>query len=189
MGPSDLLRRLAETLERLQIPYLVTGSTATIAYGEPRFTQDIDVVIDLRSEKVAAFCESFPEPDFYCPLETVRESVRTRFPFNVLHLDSGLKIDLIPATESEFDRSRFSRATRVKVGPNIDAWFASPEDVILKKLLYYQEGGSDKHLRDIGGVLKVRAEQLDRHYVSAWAERLGVTSEWEAVLGAAESAE
>lgn len=105
MELSDLLRRLAETLERLQIPYLVTGSLATVAYGEPRFTNDIDVVVDLRPEQVDAFCAAFPDPDFYCPQDMVRQSVQQRFPFNILHPESGLKIDVIMATDSEFDRN------------------------------------------------------------------------------------
>jgi hypothetical protein len=66
MEQSDLLRKLASELERLAIPYLVTGSTATIAFGEPRFTNDIDVVVELRLEQVNALCDAFPGPEFYC---------------------------------------------------------------------------------------------------------------------------
>lgn len=182
MGPSELLRRLAGTLERLGIPYLVTGSMATIAYGEPRFTNDIDVVVALRPEQVDAFCAAFPAPEFYCPRETVAQAVRDRFPFNILHPESGLKIDVLIPTDSEFDRARLSRGVRVQGGPDFAAWFASPEDVIVKKLQYFQEGGSEKHLRDIAGVLKVRGERLDRAYIAAWADRLGLKAEWEMVL-------
>src|SRR5205823_13190099 len=95
MGPSELLRRLAEVLERLPIPYLVTGSMATIAYGEPRFTNDIDVVVALRLDQVDAFCTSFPEPEFYCHREAVVQAVHQRFQFNIIHFESGLKIDVI----------------------------------------------------------------------------------------------
>lgn len=156
MELSDLLRHVAETLERLQIPYLVTGSVATIAYGEPRLTNDIDIVVELPPNAVTTFCAAFPEPDYYCPRDLVEQAVKQRFPFNIIHPSSGLKIDVMLASNSEFDRSRLARAVRVQGGPEFAAWFASPEDVIIKKLAYFKEGGSEKHIRDILGVLKIR---------------------------------
>lgn len=120
MEPFELLRRLAEALERLGIRYLVTGSMATIAYGEPRFTNDIDVVVDLRPDQVNAFCAAFPEAEFYCPPEFVAEAVRRKFQFNVLQPETGLKIDVMVATDSEFDRARFGRSVRVQTRPGID---------------------------------------------------------------------
>ena len=185
MDESNLLRHLTATLERLAIPYLVTGSVATIAYGEPRFTNDIDVVVDLAPDKVDAFCAAFPEPEFYCPREFVADAVRRKFQFNVLQPGTGLKIDVMVATGSDFDIARLGRAVRVQTGHGFEAWFASPEDVILKKLQYYREGGSEKHVRDVLGVLKVRGERVDRAYIAGWAGRLGVTAEWESVLARA----
>src|SRR5262245_44010247 len=113
MGPSDLLRKLAEALEALEIPYLITGSMATIAYGEPRFTNDIDVVVELPEAKVDAFCDAFPPGEFYCPRAAALDAVRRRFQFNILHPASGLKIDVILANEGPFDRSRLARAVRI----------------------------------------------------------------------------
>jgi Nucleotidyl transferase AbiEii toxin, Type IV TA system len=182
MEQYELLRRLTEALDRLGIPYLVTGSIATIAYGEPRFTIDIDVVIDLRPEQVDSFCAIFPEPEFYCPRDFAAEAVRKQFQFNVLQPETGLKIDVIVATGSAFDRTRLRRAQRLPAQPGFEAWFASPEDVILKKLEYYKEGGSEKHIRDILGILRIRGERVDRGYIADWADRLGVTAEWELIL-------
>jgi hypothetical protein len=182
MEPSEILRWLAEALERLQIPYLVTGSMATIAYGEPRFTNDIDVVVALRLDQVDAFCASFPEPDFYCYRESVVQAVQQRFQFNIIHFESGLKIDVIVPDDSEFNRSRMARAVRLPGSPDFDVWFASLEDVIVKKLEYYREGGSEKHLRDIAGVLKVRAEHVDRQYITEWTNRLGLADVWRELL-------
>jgi hypothetical protein len=182
MEPSELLRRLAETLERLGIAYLVTGSMASGTYGEPRFTNDIDVIVVLPAEKVAAFCAAFPGPEFYCDPGMVADAVRDQFQFNILHPDSGLKVDVILAKDSPFDRSRLSRARRVVLGPQFSPSFASPEDVILKKLEFYREGGSEKHIRDILGVLKVQGDRVDRAYITDWANRLGLTAEWDLVL-------
>ena len=155
---------------------------ATIAYGEPRFTNGIDVVVELDPTKVADFCKSFPGPEFLCFEPAVIEAVRTRFQFNILQPATGLKIDVILATDSEFDRSRFQRGVRNFYGPGSEAWFASPEDVIVKKLQYYREGGSDKHIRDILGVLKVRGERVDRAYITEWVDRLGLVDPWTQVL-------
>jgi hypothetical protein len=86
------------------------------------------------------------------------------------------------AGQSEFDQTRLRRVVRVQSGPDLVSWFASPEDVILKKLEYFKEGGSEKHIRDILGVLKMQGERVDRAYIAEWAGRLGVTNEWALIL-------
>lgn len=182
MEPSDLLQRAADVLDRLAVPYMVTGSMAIVAYGDPRLTNDVDIVVDLKPQHVDDFCAAFPEPEYYCPRDFVAEAVRKRFQFNVIHPESGLKIDVMLPTDSPFDRSRLSRAVRLQEGPDVGAWFASPEDLILKKLEYYKEGGSEKHIRDILGVLRHRGEKLDRAYIAEWAGKLGVTNEWDLIL-------
>lgn len=182
-GPADLLAHLAASLDLLRIRYLVTGSMATIAYGEPRFTNDIDVVIALPEDTIDAFCARFPSPEFYCPRHMVAEAVRKKWQFNIIHPASGLKIDVIIATDSAFDRSRLSRGERIATADDTFVSFASPEDVILKKLVCYREGGSEKHLRDIAGVLKVQGDRVDREYIAAWADRLGVGAEWASCAG------
>lgn len=181
MEPSDLLRRLVEILEDLDIPYLVTGSTATIFYGEPRFTMDLDVVVDLPVETVPDLIRAFGGGAFYLDEESIRRAITRRGQFNVIHPASGLKIDLIIPQGGAFDRSRFGRARRVRPDAGYEASFASPEDVILKKLVYYRDGGSEKHLRDIAGVLKISGPELDLEYLGDWAQRLGVADVWRAV--------
>lgn len=182
MEPSELLRYLVRTLEELGSPYLVTGSTATIVYGEPRFTNDIDVVVDLRLDQVPALCAAFPSPEFYLSRNAAETAVRRRQQFNIIHPSSGLKIDFIVAADSPFDRCRLQRRRRLIAGPDFEVCFGSPEDVIIKKMEYYREGGSDKHLRDIAGVLKVQGERVDRAYIADWATRLGLLEIWQAVV-------
>ncbi len=178
MDPSELLTRLSQTLEELHIPYLVTGSMATIAYGEPRFTNDIDVVLRLVDAQVDSFCAAFPSDEFYVSPDAVKDAVSRNGQFNILHPSTGLKIDVIVADRSDFNDSRFSRARRLHVERDREVTFASPEDVIIKKLAFFQEGGSEKHLSDIRGVLVVMGEQLDRVYIEKWVSRLGLTREW-----------
>jgi hypothetical protein len=181
MEQADLLGLLVTTLERLGIRYLLTGSLASSAFGEPRYTHDIDVVAALDLVRAEAICAAFPAPEFYCSPDAAREAVCRTSQFNILHPASGLKIDVIVASNSEFDQSRLARGVRLPAAPNVEATFASPEDVIIKKLQYFREGGSEKHLRDIAGVLKVQADRIDRTYLDGWIDRLGLSSEWDQV--------
>jgi hypothetical protein len=174
----ELLRIAVEACDRLGITYLVTGSTASIAYGEPRFTNDIDILVDLPADLVDAFCDAFPEDEFYLNRQTVRTCVRDAFQFNLIHPASGLKIDFIVLTRSEYDRSRVQRRRLLPALADQDVCFASPEDVIVKKMLYYREGESPKHIRDIGGIIRVQGAKLDRAYIAEWARRLGVDGIW-----------
>ena len=178
----DLLRLAIETLERLQIPYLVCGSVASGGYGEPRMTLDIDIVIDLRFGKVAELCEAFPAPEFFVSKDAAIEAIRTEKQFNVIHLASANKIDFMISRDCVWSRVQLERRQRVTLFGSVEGFAASPEDVILSKMLYYFEGGSEKHLRDITGILSIQAEKIDREYISQWATRLGVTEVWSAVL-------
>jgi hypothetical protein len=182
MEPDELLRYVADRCDRLRLTYLVTGSTATIAYGEPRLTNDIDIVIQLPAQNVDAFCDAFPCEEFYLNRETVRTAMQKGAQFNLIHPASGLKVDFIALTPTAFNRSRITRRRQLPVLVDRSVSFASPEDVILMKLLYYREGGSEKHLRDIAGVLRVQAARIDRNYIALWAERLGVTEIWQMIL-------
>lgn len=182
MEQSDLLRFVVAVLERLGLRYLVTGSTVTIFYGEPRFTNDIDIVVLLPPDAVSALCREFPERDFYVSEAAARDAVHRHSQFNIIHPASGLKIDVIVPAADEFNRSRFERATRVRAGADWDAVFSSPEDAIIKKMEFFREGGSDKHLRDIAGVLTTSGEQIDLAYIERWVERLSLSEIWHAIV-------
>lgn len=182
MRQDELLRRVTGALTELGIPHLVTGSVASIFFGEPRFTNDIDIVIDLSAAGVDDLCAAFPADDFYLSKEAARDAVRRCGQFNLIHPASGLKVDFIVAAGSAFDRSRFARARRVRPAPDFTASFASPEDVILKKMQTYLDGGSDKHLRDIAGILAMSGEALDREYLDEWASRLELDELWRGIL-------
>ncbi len=181
MEQDDLLRYVVDVLARLGVDYFVTGSIATIYFGEPRFTNDIDIVVALSPDQLSEFCRAFPQPEYYVSEEAAQEAVRAYGQFNIIHSTSGLKLDMIIPAHTSFNRSRFARVIRVSPAADYDASFASVEDVIIKKLQYYEEGGSEKHLRDITGVLRISGDQVDRSYIDHWAEQLGVESVWHAV--------
>ncbi|HEY0510974.1 MAG TPA: hypothetical protein VGH73_03665 [Thermoanaerobaculia bacterium] len=182
MEQSELLRYTVGVLDRIGLRYFVTGSMATIFFGEPRFTNDIDIVVDLPSGRIAELCAAFPAPDFYISEEAVHRAVSRRGQFNIIHPASGLKVDIMVPADSPFNRSRFSRTKRVAPAPDFDATFSSAEDVILKKMESYREGGSEKHLRDITGVLKISGDALDRGYIAEWAARMGTADIWKEIL-------
>lgn len=181
MEPSELLGAIAAKLDALGIEYLTTGSMASIVYGEPRLTNDIDLVVRIHAEDADRLCAAFPETDFYVSRESAREAVACGSQFNVIHPASGLKIDFMVAAADDFNRSRFERGRSIEIVPGITVRFASPEDVIIRKLQYFQEGGSDKHLRDIRGILRLCDDPVDAAYIERWIDRFGVRAQWEQV--------
>lgn len=182
MEQPELLRKVIESLESLGIPYMVVGSIASGAYGEPRMTQDIDIVIDIQPEQVSRFCAEFTLPDFYISRDAVEQAIRHRSQFNVIHPSSGNKVDFMIARSDVWGRTQLARRQRVQILPDRPGYVARPEDIILGKMLYYQEGGSEKHLRDIAGILKISGDQLDREYVQQWAGQLDLMEIWQSIL-------
>ena len=112
----------------------------------------------------------------------MREAITRRGQFNIIHPASGLKIDFILKKDTPYDRIQFERRQRQPLIPGRDAYFARPEDVILYKMLYFPEGGSERHLRDIAGMLRISGTEIDTAYVAEWSERLGLNDIWKSVL-------
>jgi len=182
----DLLRLTVESLRRLQIPYAIVGSFASGAWGEPRMTRDIDVVLQLDPQKIEGLCDVFSDEQFYLSRAAVEEAASQHRPFNVIHLDSGNKIDFMvigdDVNNGGWSSLQLSRRIEIELAEGVTGYVAAPEDVILGKLVYYQEGGSEKHLRDISGILSISGEAVDRDYVVKHAVELGVHDIWQAIL-------
>lgn len=178
MEPTTLLRLVGERLDRIGCARFVTGSVASTVYGEPRFTNDIDIVVRMNEREARLFVNSFSGDEWYVSPEAAVDAARRRGMFNVIHIPSGLKADIIVARDSAHDAVRFARVRRLEMPDGRVEPFASPEDVILKKLEFFKEGGSSKHLRDIESMLAVQgAESLDWRYLEDWSARLGVLSQ------------
>lgn len=182
MDQSDLLRKVLEALEAASVEYILVGSVASAAYGEPRLTLDINVVAALTSGQLPRFLSSFPDSEYYCSREAAMEALKREGQFNIIHPASGLKIDFIVKKADDFDRSRFSRKRSLAIFPDRPAFAASPEDVIIKKMECFKEGGSEKHLRDIAGIIKVSGKELDIAYIERWASRKDLLEIWQAIL-------
>jgi hypothetical protein len=178
----ELLRLVVAVLERLKVPYMLVGSYGSTVYGEPRFTNDVDIVADLPQGSAIEFCAAFPPPAFYVSEASIRDAITNRFQFNLLHPASGNKVDVIIPRTDEWGRTQLARRRKIDLGEGFETYAASPEDVIIGKLWYYAEGGSDKHLRDIASILKVSGDAIDRDAVSRWANVLGYSAIWETVV-------
>ena len=169
----------------LAVPYALVGSWGSGVYGEPRFTRDIDIVLDLNLAQLLQFCAAFPEDEFYLSEAAVRDAVRTRFQFNVIHPGSGNKIDFILTRPDSWNVDQLTRRRRIELRHGQEAfaaYVAAPEDVILGKLWYFAEGGGDRHLRDIAGILRVTGEGVDRAEVERWATKLGYLEVWHQIV-------
>lgn len=178
MTQAELLRHLVEVLEGLGTDYMIGGSHASVYYGEPRLTRDVDVIVALRPEHLPALLSRFPLDEFHVDEAVAREAVRTRGQFNIIHPGSGLKIDVYVNPDAPYDRTRLARRQRLPLLPGVSAYFATPEDVILYKLLYHQQVESGMHLRDILGIMRVSGPDLDERYIAHWADQLGLLGLW-----------
>ncbi len=182
MNPPDILAALtpvADALECLGIAYHIGGSVASSAHGIARTTLDVDLVADLVLSHVRPLVETL-QGTYYIDEEMVREAVQQRSSFNVIHLETVLKVDVFVLKARPYDREAFRRMRRDTLDEAGDArefYVASPEDVILNKLEWYRLGGgvSDRQWSDVLGVLKVQKDSLDYAYLRRWAVDLGVS--------------
>ena len=183
MPEPELTLLFVRPLNRLGVRYIVSGSVAAILYGEPRLTHDVDFVVFLRSEEVGGLREAFPATDFYLPPPEVIHSELAREQrghFNVIHADTGFKADFYLAGREEFHAWAFRHARQMDY-LNEPVAVAPPEYVIVRKLEYFREGGSEKHLRDIRAMMSVSADQIDRRALEEWIGRQGVEAQWRQV--------
>jgi hypothetical protein len=179
----DLFTLFTSRFASAGIDAVVTGSVAAMLYGEPRLTHDIDLVVLLDDDSISALVHAFPEDEFYCaPEEVIRvEARRTlRGHFNIIHHATGFKADVYLAGRDPLNRWALrDRRTFALGGIAID--IASPEYVIVRKLEFFREGGSAKHLEDILGIVRQQGEKLDRALIEAKVAEYGLVDEWRQV--------
>lgn len=181
MPMADEIALFAERLETVGAQHMITGATAAIVYGQPRVTNDLDVVVELRDEHVPALLAAFPEADFYVPPESVirvEQARAQRGHFNILHLESGYKCDVYLTGRDPLHAWALPRRRSIAWMPGLTLTVAPPEYVILRKLEYFREGGSSKHPADIRAILATTA--VDRAELEAWIARLGLMEVWSA---------
>ena len=164
--------------------YMVTGGVASVIYGDPRFTRDIDIVLSLRGSDVDRFASLFSEDDFYVPpFEILRlEAGRERYGhFNVIHRDTALRADIYLLGSDPLHAWGFERRTSLSIGEHCIS-IAPIEYVILRKLEYFRESGSERHVRDVAMMLEISAEIIDHEELRSWIARLELAGAFDAAV-------
>jgi hypothetical protein len=183
MPEADLFLLFVRPLNRVGVKYALTGSVAAIFYGEPRLTHDADFVVLLNETQIQGLGSLFVASDFYVPpseviaLEAERES---RGHFNIIHINSGFKADFYFVGDDPLNRWALADVQKLEFQGEC-VRLAPPEYIIVRKLEYYREGQSQKHLRDIRSILKISGENLNRDVLDRWIKRLGLKDQWREV--------
>lgn len=180
-----LAAQLHPIFESLGIPYYVTGGVAAIAYGEPRTTQDLDVVLSIQAADINSLAIELERAGFYVP--GVEDVISGRLQIlQITHQESIARADLIIATDDlniapqpSWDRIQFERRQQYPLPDGTEVYLASPEDLVLNKIRWRQRSQSEKQWRDVLAVLKTQAEGLDYAYLQNWADRLGILTSLE----------
>ena len=184
---TDSFVKLLETLDKMEVPYLLGGSAASSVHGIARPTMDADVVADLRPDQVEEFV-SLLKKDFYADPSAIREALSRKRSFNLIHFASTFKIDIFPLKSDPYSRASFGRRRYEEshsFGPEpIECAVASAEDTILRKLEWYRAGGetSERQWNDLRGIVMVQQDRLDREYMRHWAKDLKVDDLLERLL-------
>jgi len=180
----EALTPLIEAFERLGITYYIGGSVSSSLHGMARRTQDVDVIADIGPAQVRSLVQAL-QNDYYVDEQAWQDAVRRGFPYNVLHLGTMLKVDLIPLKRRAFTREEARRAqTHVLEAGTRPVRVASAEDASLTKLEWFEMGGrsSARQWNDILGIMRQQGTALDISYLAHWADVLGVRNLLEQAL-------
>ncbi|MBU2544859.1 hypothetical protein KKC65_00175 [Patescibacteria group bacterium] len=182
--PGQVLIEVTDILHELNIPYIITGGMAVLIWGRPRFTADVDIIVELDYGNVDNLTKALLMlgEASYIDKGMIKEALESEGEFNFIHGDSGIKVDFwILKKNDPFDSSRIKRKV-VKSIANKKIYFSSAEDLILSKLDWYQQSQSTRHLEDIESVLHVSGKKLDMDYLNKWTKKLGFSEDFNKIL-------
>ena len=182
----ELHQRLLRPLNAAGVRYMVTGGLAAIVYGEPRLTNDVDIVVQLAPSDAARFLDAFVTSEYYLPPREVveEEAGRRAFGhFNIIHLESALRADIYCVGDDPFGAWALDHRHAIEIAGE-KMWLAPVEYVIVQKLRYYRESGSERHLRDIAAMRRISGDLIDLSVIEGWVTRLALEPEWAKALRA-----
>jgi hypothetical protein len=174
---------IADRLNSIELEWMAIGSIAAMAYGEYRVTNDVDVMLTLARDDIGKLTAVFPIEEFYCPpADVIAQEVSRaeRGHFNLIHHETAFKADIYIAGNDPLTRWAFQRRRQIPFNDSV-IWLAPPEYVVIGKLAFFREGGSEKHLRDIRGMLA--ATEVDLAFLEAEVERRGLQAPWREARG------
>ncbi len=175
IDPRHLLLKVAQILDQLDISYLVTGGIAVFVWGRPRFTGDIDIVVELQTEQIEELARELQKISkaSYADANMMRDALRHQGEFNFIDGATGVKVDFWVSKDDEFDHSRMRRRVPQEI---LDqrVYFISPEDLILVKLQWHKLSSSSRHLEDVESIFAISGDKLDQSYLTEWAKKLDI---------------
>ena len=174
----DVTLLVTGLLDSLDVPYVIGGSVASTAHGPIRSTLDVDLIADLKLRHIVPFIATLSH-EFYMDEPAVRRAIERRASFNLIHLNTMVKVDVFLSKDRPFDRQQLTRRVAERISPESDEtlWILTAEDVILAKLEWFRKGGevSERQWRDVLGVIKTQEARLDREYLLQGAAQLNVS--------------
>lgn len=187
---ASFVKLVIAALEATGLDYMIGGAVAVWAWGEPRATQDLDLVVDIPLELVYRLSAELEQRSMLVPADIILDAIledRTDLPIDAIHMFSGYKAELFPLRpDDELRRSALGRRQLVDLGPDLgEVYLHAPEDLVLYKLWYYglsQPHKAGKHLRDIGSIITTLGDELDFGYIEGWARRKGLSALWGEIL-------
>ncbi|MBL8091322.1 MAG: hypothetical protein KF758_03005 [Anaerolineales bacterium] len=184
----DFLKLILDALKETNVDYIIGGAIAEWAWGEPRATQDVDIVINLPIKSINQFSKELEKRNMLVPADIILNAMiedRADTPLSAIHMYSGIKADLYLLKEGDALReSAFQRRRLVDFGKPIGKVFVhSPEDLILYKLMYLGLSGQPKDIRDISAILRAKSNEIDFEYITHWAKQLNLVSIWSEIVG------
>jgi hypothetical protein len=165
----DLLKLVASRLNDAEIDYMISGSVALTFYGKPRMTRDIDIVIMIPLSAVDRFVKLF-EQDFYIDRDMAADAIRNQSMFNIIHLETVIKVDFIIRKNQEYRILEFNNRKKMKLEDQ-EVWVVSLEDLIISKLYWAKDSFSEMQIKDIVSLIDL---DFDMEYVKEWCSRLGL---------------
>ncbi|MEO0103665.1 MAG: hypothetical protein ABIK40_05265 [candidate division WOR-3 bacterium] len=163
MEIEEVIKKVINILDKLNIPYLLTGALSVVYYGEPRATHDIDLVIQIKEDDITLLMKGFQD-NFFIDEESIRNALKERSMFNAVHKDTNFKVDFWILTEDKFNKEMFNRRVKRNI-LGIEIYLPTPEDVIINKLEWFKMSNIDKHYYDALSVYCVQKDNLDIEYI------------------------
>src|SRR5438270_2770212 len=173
----DIVRDVSRRFDRAGIAYMLTGSMAMNYYAQPRMTRDIDLVVALAPADAEKVIDLF-RADYYVSAKAVRDSISSQSIFNLIHNESVIKVDCIVRKNTPYRQAEFDRRQQIEID-NFSTWIVSKEDLIISKLFWARDSGSEVQRRDVRNLV---ATGCDARYVDGWIRELGLFALWEDVL-------